>query len=496
MNLSLSLRTRLVLSHLLVALLSIVPVTVLAGAAMLGAARENAAANLLDLARTSAALLELSLPEELLANTGTAPQGETALTPDPETVDATLAQLFASRPGVEYSIYLLDGALLYSSQSGAARASVENYPEVWQALSSEQGQAQRVHTLPGDAQVLSVAVRLEARAGNSAGSRFAVLRLEEDLAPALSGARRSLILLALAAGLVVCLVSLLGWALAGGVARPLAALTEAAVSMAGGDLEARTRPAGPRELHRLGEVFNRMAGRLQRHLGDLRNFVANASHELRTPLTVVKLRLEALRSGALEDPVLAAQFMDEIEAEVDRLGQMVDDMLDLSRIEAEMVSGEWTRVNLGVLAAEVSETFSIRAGRANVGIEVQLPPDLPPVSGIEDQLRQVITNLVDNALKYTPEGGRIDIILRTSHSGETVRLLVQDTGAGIPAKDLPHIFERFFRSASVSPRPGTSKGAGLGLAIARSIIENHGGKIGASSQVGAGATIWVELPVA
>jgi two-component system sensor histidine kinase VicK len=237
-----------------------------------------------------------------------------------------------------------------------------------------------------------------------------------------------------------------------------------------------------------------MAGRLQDHVDELRAFVANASHELRTPLTVVKLRAEALRDGALEDTSVAVQFLEEIESEVDRLGRMVNDLLDLSRMEAGLGSQKRSPVNMGTVATDVFETFSIRSNKAGINLSLDLEPDIPLMMGNEDQLRRVLYNFVENAIKYTPRGGRVELILRAGRKGKTIRVLVRDSGPGISAVDLPHIFERFYRVEATRPRYGTSKGSGLGLAIAKSIIENHGGKIGVSSQLGKGSTFWVELP--
>jgi signal transduction histidine kinase len=247
-------------------------------------------------------------------------------------------------------------------------------------------------------------------------------------------------------------------------------------------------------LQQLAEAFNSMANRLQANLVQLRAFVANASHELRTPLTVVKLRAEALREGALEDPEVANRFLSEIETEIDRLVRMVNDLLDLSRMEAGLDSGKRTLLNLGAIAHEVYETFSIRATRAEVNLNLDVDPGLPPVMGNEGQLRRVFYNLVENAIKYTPCNGQVELLLRPGPNPNTARLLVRDSGPGIAPEHLPHVFERFYRAETTQPRPGMVRGSGLGLAIAKSIVESHGGEIGVSSQLGNGTTIWADLP--
>ncbi len=151
---------------------------------------------------------------------------------------------------------------------------------------------------------------------------------------------------------------------------------------------------------------------------ELRAFVANASHELRTPLTVVKLRAEALREGALEDTEVAERFLGEIETEVDRLVRMVNDLLDLSRMEAGLDTGKRTALNLNGIAHEVYETFKIRAARAEVNLLLDIEPGLPVVMGNEDQFRRVFYNLLENAIKYTPSGGQVEMLLEAGTQPE------------------------------------------------------------------------------
>jgi signal transduction histidine kinase len=237
-----------------------------------------------------------------------------------------------------------------------------------------------------------------------------------------------------------------------------------------------------------------MASKLQSNVNELRAFVANASHELRTPLTVVKLRAEALREGALEEPEIARRFLGEIETEIDRLVRMVNDLLDLSRMEAGLETSQRTLLNLSAIANDVYETFSIRSTRAEVHLELDIEPGLPPVIGNEDQIRRVFYNLVENAIKFTPSGGKVEMLLRPGAKDHTVRMLVKDNGPGITPEHLPHVFERFYRAETTTARPGTVRGSGLGLAIAKSIVESHGGEIGVSSQPGNGTSFWADLP--
>ena len=473
-----SLNSRLVFSHLLVSLVSIIMISVFAGSAIFNAAIKDVENNLEDMAFSASHALELPVYQYSMN------QGDLA------SIDAALKRLLSNHPDVSYTLYKPDGTpILDKSGDLPALATQENAPEIWNALQSDLGEADQIRNNANGERMFYVAVRVQRQ-----NDTIAILRLSTPLASSFLAARNALGLLVLVGVLVALSVSLFGWILATNISGPIQNLTKTAERLAGGDMGARVTPSGPQELHRLAEVFNTMAGRLQDHVDELRAFVANASHELRTPLTVVKLRTEALRSGAMEEPVVAEQFLAEIESEVDRLGRMVNDLLDLSRMEAGLISQKRSLMNMGTIAAEVHETFTIRAARAGLKLNLDIEPDLPMMMGNEDQLRRVLYNFVDNAIKFTPRDGQIDIFLRSGRKGQTVRVLVKDTGPGITAEDLPHIFERFYRVEATRPRYGTTKGSGLGMAIAKSIVENHGGKIGVSSQIGKGSTFWAEVP--
>ncbi|MEJ2598248.1 MAG: HAMP domain-containing sensor histidine kinase [Anaerolineales bacterium] len=473
-----SLNSRLVFSHLLVSLVSIIMISVFAGSAIFNAAIKDVENNLEDLAFSTGNALELPLYQYSIS------QG------DLTTVRDVLDRLLSKHEGINYTLYRTDGTpILDNSGVLPAPATRDNSPEVLDALQDEMGEAHQIRNGTNGERMFFVAVRIQRE-----NQAIAVLRLDAPLASSFVAARNALGLLALVGVLVALSVSLFGWILATNISGPIQNLTKTAERLAGGDMGARVTPSGPQELHRLAEVFNTMAGRLQDHVDELRAFVANASHELRTPLTVVKLRTEALRSGAMEEPVVAEQFLAEIESEVDRLGRMVNDLLDLSRMEAGLISQKRSLINMGTIATEVYETFSIRAARAGLKLNLDIEPDLPEMMGNEDQLRRVLYNFIDNAIKFTQRDGEIDVFLRSGRKGKTVRVLVKDTGPGITAEDLPHIFERFYRVEATRPRYGTTKGSGLGMAIAKSIVENHGGKIGVSSQVGKGSTFWAEIP--
>ncbi|MGQ9567790.1 MAG: ATP-binding protein [Anaerolineae bacterium] len=221
-----------------------------------------------------------------------------------------------------------------------------------------------------------------------------------------------------------------------------------------------------------------------------RDFIANVSHELRTPLASLKALVETLRDAALEDPPAARRFLDQAEAEVDALAQMVQELLELSRIESGQVPLKVRPVDVADVIVPPAERLRSLAERAGLHMAFDLPEGLPPVLADPERLGQVVTNLVHNAIKFTPAGGRIRITAR--QVGRAVQVSVEDTGVGIPAEDLDRIFERFYKA----DRSRSGGGTGLGLAIAKHIVQAHGGRIWAQSAEGRGSTFFFTLPVA
>lgn len=220
-----------------------------------------------------------------------------------------------------------------------------------------------------------------------------------------------------------------------------------------------------------------------------RDFISNISHELRTPLAALRALVETLRDGALEDPPAAVRFLDRIEYEVDALTQMVQELLDLSRIESRRAPLRLGPTPLPALIMEAVDRFRSQVERAGLELVVKVDESLPPVVADADRARAVITNLLHNAVKFTPEGGRITVSAE-AHENEAV-IAVADTGVGIPSSDLPRIFERFFKA----DRARSGGGAGLGLAIAKHIVEAHGGEIWAKSKEGKGSVFYFTLQI-
>jgi signal transduction histidine kinase len=315
--------------------------------------------------------------------------------------------------------------------------------------------------------------------------------------------------LGLTAVLAALAAALAGWVLAGELVRPVERLRAAARRLAAGHLDERV-PAkdtgGVTEIAQLAEAFNFMAGSIEETLNRQREFVANASHELRTPVTNIKLRAEQLGQGALGDPAVARRWVGEIESEANRLSRMAGDLLAMSRQDAGAPAFR-ELVDVNAVVEYVVEEMSLRAELEHVDLRADLAPVLPEVEADPIGLQTVLLNLVDNALQYTSEGGRISVRteLASPQDGQprSLILTVSDTGRGIPPEDLPHIFERFYRvdkshSRRMARATGdgaiTGSGAGLGLAIVRGIVEEHGGTVTASSTLGVGTTMMIALP--
>lgn len=222
-----------------------------------------------------------------------------------------------------------------------------------------------------------------------------------------------------------------------------------------------------------------------------RELVANVSHELRTPLTSIKGFVETLLAGALRDEQHSRRFLEIIEAETNRLTKLVDDLLELSRLESKGVTFRMQAVDLGAVCLAVVNRHQPRCESAGVQLEY-LSDAQATVLADPDRVEQVVTNLVDNALKFTPEGGRVCV--RVGVFGSEAQVLVEDTGRGIPPEDLPHVFERFYRADRSRTR--TSGGSGLGLAIAKHLVEMQGGRIWAESTPGKGSVFCFAFPLA
>jgi len=223
-----------------------------------------------------------------------------------------------------------------------------------------------------------------------------------------------------------------------------------------------------------------------------REFVANVSHELRTPLTTIKSYVEALDDGAMNEPQLAQRFVGVIRSETERMIRLVTDLLHLSRLDSKQATLRKQPTNVMEMLDEVADRFSVQARQKAIRLRVTAIDGIKPVMLDRDQIDQVLDNLLSNALKFTPEGGFIEIGAR-KQDADWIEFWVMDTGIGIPKKDLSRIFERFYRVDKARSR--SMGGTGLGLSIAREIIRAHGGSIVFESELGQGTKVMFTLPI-
>jgi len=325
--------------------------------------------------------------------------------------------------------------------------------------------------------------------GQTVGSVLVGSMIEPALNPAdedfLQAVNLSIFITAAAVGLVALI---LGSMLFRQITSPLRAVSQAAEAIAAGQLDRRVEAKTADEIGRLAQSFNRMAESLAQADVQRRNMVADIAHELRTPLTVVQGSLEAMLDGVYD---LNPENIASIHQQTALLSRLVADLRDLALAEAGQLRLDWQSVDLEAVIAQASNALQSQALEKGVTFKVELPQGLPRIRGDGQRLQQVLFNLVSNALRHTPTGGTVKTAVEVKEDRVVIR--VQDTGSGIPAEDLPHVFERFYRVDRSRAR--STGGSGLGLTIAKRIVEAHGGQIWAQSWLGAGSTFAFSLPL-
>jgi signal transduction histidine kinase len=266
------------------------------------------------------------------------------------------------------------------------------------------------------------------------------------------------------------------------VAAPIGDVMEAADRVAGGDYSTRVKVRGPGEVGRLASSFNQMTERLQASETQRRALLADVAHELRTPLSVIRGNVEGMLDGVYPpDEAHLGPVLEETAV----MARLLDDLQTLSTAEAGVLRLYRERVDPLGLAQDTAAALRPRAERAGVSLDVRVTAPVPEVDVDQVRIGEVLANLLTNAIRHTPRGGAVRVEVSPAPGG--VAFAVSDTGPGIDARDLPHVFDRFVKSAD-------SGGAGLGLAIARGLVEAHGGRITAESTPGAGTTMRFVLP--
>ena len=303
----------------------------------------------------------------------------------------------------------------------------------------------------------------------------------------------AIILLVFASGIAM----VLGYFLSSTVTERIQLLQGAAEKLAEGDLKTRVPVQGHDEVAMLANTFNQMAEQLQaadqkqRELESLRrDLIAWVSHDLQTPLTSMRAILEALSDGIVEDPETVKRYLNTAQRDVRNLSALIDDLFQMAQLDAGGFPLHRAEASLSDLVSDTLESFTELAKQQEVMLEGNVDSDVDPVMMDTQAIGRVLNNLIGNALRHTSNQGRVSVWVRRATQG--VEVTVSDTGTGIRVEDLPHIFERFYRGEKSRNR-GTG-GAGLGLAIARGIVQAHGGEIKVESQIGKGTQFTFHIP--
>ncbi len=287
--------------------------------------------------------------------------------------------------------------------------------------------------------------------------------------------------------LAIGLALLLAIFLSRTITRPIRELTLATQGVGSGTPPQAVPVRSRDELGQLANSFNRMSADLARSLHLRRQMTADIAHELRTPISIILGHAEAVHDGVLP---ASPETFEIIREEAGRLEHLVEDLRTLSMADAGELKLSMQPYDARELLERVARSYAHQASQKNITIETHAEPDIPEINVDGQRMKEVIGNVLDNALRYTPEGGLI--ILSASHTGSEVELRIKDSGPGVDAEDLDQIFERFYRTEASRTRD--EGGSGLGFAIARSLVEKHNGRIWAESQPGQGLTVIIRLP--
>jgi two-component system, OmpR family, sensor histidine kinase BaeS len=474
-------RTRLFLSYLSVLLLGMGLAAMLAWRSVESLYLEIQRENLLAQARLTAAALQ----GQPLSNTPAEPYSQTA-----NVMPGIHTRVLGEGGAVIVSLPISAGTIPLQAPPAENSASISPEellarPEISGALKGDPSTAIRRVAAAGNRRVLYAAAPILGNDGMVTGLVYLATPLP-------SGGLPISLLLDVAGGTVaaVLLALIAGTLLARRIARPVEEIAHAAAAVSAGNLNQHVpTQSNIRELNSLGQDFNAMTESLRQADQAKNAFVADVTHELRTPLTVIKGTIETLEDGALDDLAGRGPLLASMQRETERLIRLVNDLLVLTRADAGTLNMHIQPLDLGKLAHARCEHLSALATRHQVQFEVTGAESVC-VLGDPDRLAQVLDNLLDNAIRYGPEGSVITVEI--SQNGDEGQCAVRDHGMGIPEKHLPFIFERFYRAdASRNRQTG---GAGLGLAIARALIESQGGRISAESMPGHGTTLRFSLP--
>ncbi|MBU1669739.1 MAG: cell wall metabolism sensor histidine kinase WalK [Actinobacteria bacterium] len=487
-----SLRTRIVATYLLVVIISLLLASIFFVFFLTRYIRDRERSDLVR--QVGAVANDIRRVNEILTTGGTQtePQSSQPVRTPIAVQDATTGQKLVTSI-LSNESQVLEAKLVLTTADGSVVAESPGRPEFGRRnaqlpadIFSEQGPriVQRYFAKLGT-QYLFASAPTTIKPGTG-GYLLAMKPVEE-----VKGIAGSLVFYVAIAGLIALAISMgVAAYLSGAITRPVREVTAAARSMAVGDYSQEVPVRGSDETAELARDFNVMAGRVRTAYEQQRNFVGNVSHELRTPLTSIEGFSQALLDGVTQGPEESRRSLEIINQESKRLVRVLRDLLLLSQIDAGELRGEKREAEVTELLRKLESIYEQKAEESGVSLGVEVPDSPLKVYTDPDRLERVLVNLLDNAFKYTPEGGAVSLSAAATYGA--VRISVADSGRGIAPEMLPSIFERFYRvEKSRSTRHG---GAGLGLSICRELVETLGGTILVRSQVGVGTTFTVTLP--
>lgn len=384
--------------------------------------------------------------------------------------------------------YILSGSGMLLKGSGDSAKQIEITPSILKAIGG------KVLGEYANASFMDVAVPV-----TDAGGQVQYIIYIKDNKQTVNDLSKELVTLIVEAVIVGFAISVaLSFILSKTLLQPIIGMTKAAEAMAGGDFSRKLDVESGDEIGILADTFNNMAFQLKTTLEEIkksealrREFVANVSHELRTPLTSIRSYAETLTDYRDIPKEMEIDFLHVILKESDRMTKIVQDLLELSRFDAGNAQLQIEEFSLENAMRNVSDAIALEAAKHSHNIRMELADNLPGINGDRARIEQVLINILSNAVKYTPDGGTIDIT--SGRTADKVWIKIKDTGIGIPEEDIPRIFDRFYRVDKARSRE--SGGTGLGLSIAREIVLRHGGDILIESIPAGGTAVTVILPI-
>lgn len=375
---------------------------------------------------------------------------------------SSLINSFAETTSAQVQLVGLNGTVLGDS-TGISWGESLHTPDIKAALNGSAGEWQGRISETGEP-VLSIAVPLK-----NGGETTGVLRLVTSLVEAYAVIEKTSLVLLLAGVIIIAVSIIISILLSATITKPIREIIKGAEEMAVGKFSVRIKKRNNDELGKLTDTLHYMAAEITRHEQLKNKFISSISHELRTPLTSIKGWVITLLSESPRYDPIVQEGLEIIDKETDRLVLLVEELLDLSKLVEGKITLHITRVNINEWVQQIAKQLTPRTKRQNIQLFIEVAPDLPDIAGDPNRLKQVLLNLLDNALKFTPNGGMIYIFASKTETG--IQLSVKDTGTGIPPADLPHIKKRFYKANE------SSSGSGLGLSICDEIMTLHEGRM-------------------